>query len=212
MQKNNPAIENLLLNPLMDRFGALFIAAVHVEVLLNHKGRFSFVYLLFLITHLTVIATFLTRRPAQRIETNPWIWALTWARVYWPVIFLFMAGPSGISIVDYRITNMIAGAILILTIYSRWCLGRSVGAFPANRSIVTHGAYGFVRHPIQSLGMLMFINYFLAYTSWRTGIGTVIGVVILTSKSFAEERFLSKDEEYRTYQQNVRWKFIPFVV
>jgi protein-S-isoprenylcysteine O-methyltransferase Ste14 len=80
---------------------------------------------------------------------------------------------------------------------------------PANRGIVTRGAYRFVRHPIYSglfVAMLAFVlrNYSTATLFMA---GTIVALFML--KSIVEERFLSGDPEYGAYMQRVRRRWIP---
>jgi protein-S-isoprenylcysteine O-methyltransferase Ste14 len=213
MEKNkSDLISSWLLNPWLDRLSALFIASLSALLIYHHDYQMSLIYILFLVSQLQIILIFLFRRPAKRIETNPWVLAISLLRLFWPFILFSMGDPAAPRLIDIRITDAIACLLFGLIIYSRQSLGRSLGCFPADRKIVVNGAYAFVRHPIQGLEILFFFNFLLSCFTWKIGAMTLIGAGIYFLKSRAEEHFLCRDEEYRKYKEHVRWRFFPFVV
>jgi protein-S-isoprenylcysteine O-methyltransferase Ste14 len=87
-------------------------------------------------------------------------------------------------------------------------LGRSFGIVPADRGLVRHGPYRFVRHPIYAFEALFFFGYLLAVPTPRSFIVIVAWTVLQVGRIVREERILSGYHEYR---QQVRWRLIPFV-
>ena len=94
-------------------------------------------------------------------------------------------------------------------VYARLSLGRNIGLVPAQRRLVTHGAYAWVRHPIYAG---IFVAYAGALLSAWAPVNLLIaatGCWLFMYKSVIEEQFLSADPEYREYLQKVRWRWIP---
>jgi protein-S-isoprenylcysteine O-methyltransferase Ste14 len=80
-----------------------------------------------------------------------------------------------------------------------------------NRGIVGSGPYRFVRHPAYTAKLLIWIlqGVFLA----QFGIFILLGFIIVYGlRAWTEERHLSRDPDYLTYKQAVRWWFIPGLV
>jgi hypothetical protein len=87
-------------------------------------------------------------------------------------------------------------------------LGRSLGIAPADRGLVRHGPYRFIRHPIYAFEALFFLGMVVADPSVHNlavmGAWSTLQVI----RIFREERILGGYDEYR---QQVRWRIIPFV-
>ena len=88
-------------------------------------------------------------------------------------------------------------------------LGPSFGFRPALRGLATHGAYGFVRHP-------MYLAYFIGdigYELYEWNPGTLLivaaGWASLIYRINAEERILSQGEGWTTYASTVRYRLFP---
>jgi protein-S-isoprenylcysteine O-methyltransferase Ste14 len=98
---------------------------------------------------------------------------------------------------------------VLVVIAGKVSLGRSFGLIPANRGIVCTGMYRMVRHPIY-LGYLITHVAFLAAnpTPWNFGV-LVAADLALLARAVCEERTLSRDEAYRSYQTRVRWRVVP---
>jgi len=99
-----------------------------------------------------------------RVTTNPRYWVLAFVAPSWLLGGIAMLG-------------------LAVTIYARISLGRNIGLIPAQRRLVTGGAYGPVRHPIYTG---VFLNYlaslFAAYSDFKVvivGLGVTRSAVIL---------------------------------
>jgi protein-S-isoprenylcysteine O-methyltransferase Ste14 len=87
-------------------------------------------------------------------------------------------------------------------------LGRSFGVVPADRGLVRHGPYRFIRHPIYAFETLFFIGYLAAVPTPRTFIVIAVWAVLQVVRIIREERIIGGYDEYR---QGVRWRLIPFV-
>lgn len=91
-------------------------------------------------------------------------------------------------------------------------LGRSFGLLPAQRGLVTVGPYRIVRHPIYCGYLVGHIGFLAANFSWRNAIVLVLLYVAQVVRILREEAMLAaSDANYRSYQQQVRWRILPFV-
>ena len=89
---------------------------------------------------------------------------------------------------------------LLIVIAGKVSLGRSFGLIPANRGIVSTGLYRLVRHPIY-LGTSSRTSRSSAPTRHRgTSRCFVIADIALLARAVCEERTLSRDAAYRSYQ------------
>lgn len=108
----------------------------------------------------------------------------------------------------------IVGACLQLVgiswqIYAKLTLRFSFGILPANRGIVSHGAYRFVRHPIY-LGYLIADIGFLLTNFGLQNLLVYTGLYALQAgRIHREEALLSDDPEYRQYREKVRFRAVP---
>ncbi|MBP0634424.1 isoprenylcysteine carboxylmethyltransferase family protein [Cupriavidus sp. AcVe19-6a] len=108
----------------------------------------------------------------------------------------------------------IVGACLQLVgitwqIYAKLTLRFSFGILPANRGIVSHGAYRFVRHPIY-LGYLIADVGFLLTNFGLQNLLVYTGLYALQAVRInREEALLSDDPEYREYREKVRFRAVP---
>lgn len=94
---------------------------------------------------------------------------------------------------------------------SKFFLGRSFGLLPAQRGLVMAGPYRLVRHPIY-LGYLIGNTGFLLanFSWWNLGVFAVL-YVAQVYRIAREEAVLAASDDYRAYQQRVRWRLLPFV-
>src|SRR5205814_3458055 len=137
-----------------------------------------------------------------------WFWLLAFVATYGVMSFTAFT-PNGIPIVPVAIPNALAVVSAIIFIYARLSLGRSIGFVPANRGIVTRGAYKFVRHPVYTGAFIAMLSLVLrSYSRLNLLLATII-VILFMVKSIVEEHFLKDDAAYAAYLQHVRWRWIP---
>lgn len=79
-----------------------------------------------------------------------------------------------------------------------------------NRGIVARGPYAFVRHPAYAAKLALWIVSALALGTMHVVLVAVLCVIYFL-RAWTEERHLSADEEYRSYCERVRCRFIPGV-
>lgn len=155
-----------------------------------------------------LIITMAFRRTPVRVTPNPWFWLLAFVATYG--IFAYTAlAQNGVRLVPSVVTNILAIVSLAVLVYARLSLGRSIGFVPANRGIVTSGAYQFVRHPIYTGIFIAILAFVLrSYALLNLSMALVFVIVIMV-KSIIEERFLHDDPKYAAYLRRVRWRWVP---
>jgi protein-S-isoprenylcysteine O-methyltransferase Ste14 len=158
-----------------------------------------------------LLATMIFRRAPKRLTPNPWFWVLAFFATYWPMLTLGIMQP-GRPLVAASINDAIAVSGLLVIVWARLSLGRNIGFVPAQREIVTSGAYRYLRHPIYFGLFITFAGIALRAYSPRNVALLIAHVVLLMIKSVVEERFLSADPQYAAYLQTVRKRWIPFVL
>ena len=87
-------------------------------------------------------------------------------------------------------------------------LGRSLGIAPADRGLVQHGPYRFIRHPLYAFEGLFFLGWLINVHTLSAAIIIAVWAALQVARIVREERILGGYEEYR---QQVRWRLIPFI-
>jgi len=87
--------------------------------------------------------------------------------------------------------------------------GRNIGFIPAQRKVVTKGAYGLVRHPIYTGTFVSLVAFVLRSYSVLDLTMAVVLIALLMVRGIVEERFLREDAGYAAYLQEVRWRWFP---
>lgn len=206
-------IAAFLANPVVDKTIAIiaclpFIYLLYLRLL---SGTLDVVRTNLAIQNLIIVVTMLARRRPVRVTTNPWFWLLAFVATYWMMLTAVVITP-GTIIVPVWFSFGLSYLGLVITVYARVSLGRNIGFVPAQRQLVTTGAYGLVRHPIYTG---MFLNYLAMALLAYSPVNAVIigmGVLWLVIKSLIEERFLSAVPEYVAYMHRVRRRWLPWLV
>ncbi|WP_213957192.1 isoprenylcysteine carboxylmethyltransferase family protein [Variovorax sp. dw_954] len=101
---------------------------------------------------------------------------------------------------------------ILIQIWAKVCLGRSFGLLPANRGIVTHGAYRIVRHPIYLGYLISHIGFLVASYSFAN-LALYVGLYVFQGiRIWQEENLLCKDSTYAAYKKRTRYRLIPLVI
>jgi protein-S-isoprenylcysteine O-methyltransferase Ste14 len=159
-----------------------------------------------------LILTMVIRRPPKRVTPNPWYWLLAFFATYWLLFIIFFL-QQGSALVANWITDSLAILGFLVMLWARLSLGRNIGFVPAQRELVSTGAYAFMRHPVYT-GLLITSGAFVlrAYSPLNAlllGLGAFWFIPI---KSLVEEDFLRQDPQYADYMKRVRARWIPFVI
>jgi protein-S-isoprenylcysteine O-methyltransferase Ste14 len=160
----------------------------------------------------SMIITMMIRRPPKRVTPNPWYWLLAFVATYWLVFMIFFL-QKGSPLVSNWVTNSLAILGSLVMLWARLSLGRIIGFVPAQRGLVSTGAYAYMRHPVYTGILLSYIALALRAFSPLNAVLIGLGVLwFIPIKSLVEEDFLRHDPEYVAYMQRVRTRWIPFVI
>jgi len=176
------------------RFGADFLAT----------GRVT--GLLLLVSEMLVVVLTVMRRSAAAVDRSVRARLLTVLSMLGPPLLQ----PAQVSAILPQSVTVAASIVgLAVVIAGKMTLGRSFGLMPANRGVVSSGIYRVVRHPIY-LGYLITHVAFLLATPSAWNIAALFAAdVALLLRAVCEEQTLSRDSQYRAYQQLVRWRVCP---
>lgn len=206
------ALVAALSTPKMDRIIA-FIAIVPFAYSLAHEIRvfgFNFAWIVANTNFLILIVTMLLRHPPERVTPNPLYWLLAFVASYW----FFLVGSfttQGTECAPHGVIVAVSVASFGISLWARLSLGRSIGLVPAQRKLIMHGAYRFMRHPMYTA---IFLSYLALGLQNFSAVNVLIfgtGAGLFVIKSVVEENFLRQDPEYDRYMARVRWRWIPFV-
>ncbi len=187
---------------------ALFVAAFFVYRGVYHlivdPARLNLL-LLTISETLTFVWLLLARRPLVR-DWNPFT-------VFIALTAGFGSGAislePGVAIIPLYVAAPLQFLALWVVIWGKMSLGRSFAILPANRGVVTDGAYRFVRHPIYAGYLMGHILYLLS--SFSIYNFTVYAIITLfqVHRILREEAILARTEEYREYLGRVRYRLFP---
>ena len=157
---------------------------------------------------LVIILLMVLRTAPVRVTPNPWFWLLAFVTTYATLGFSAFAG-QGVSLISPILGNGLAVVSMIILLYALLSLGRNIGFIPAQRKVVTRGAYGFVRHPIYTGTFVSLLAFVLrSYSALNLTVAVVL-IALLMIRGVVEERFLQDDAGYAAYLQEVRWRWFP---
>ena len=205
-------IVQVLHTPWLDKTIAIIAIAPFAFVLYENLSAESIdVPELVLMIHVaTVIVTMLLRTPPVRVTSNPLLWLLAFCATYWGFVTVPLY-ESGRELASTAVIYAIDIVSLVILFWARLSLGRSIGFVPAERTLVTTGAYAFARHPIYSGFFLSILALELSSFTWRNLVLDLFWVLLFVVKSLVEERFLSANPRYVEYMKQVRWRWFPGV-
>lgn len=151
--------------------------------------------------YLTVAFLMLARRPAQRHGTW-WEQALGWGAAILPMVG-FRPASGGWPLPS----AILQGLGMLGMLVGIWSLGRAFGIAPADRGLVTRGAYRVVRHPMYATELIFNGGFILANPSWRNVLVALLVLVTIVWRIHREERLI---RGYTAYAEQVRWRLIPW--
>lgn len=157
---------------------------------------------------LVIIVIMVLRTAPVRVTPNPWYWLLAFVTTYATLGFSAYAEP-GVTLISPLLGNSIAMVSAVVIVYSLLSLGRNIGFVPAQRRVVTRGAYSFVRHPIYTATFISLCAFVLrAFSPLNLLVGVAL-IGLLMFRGVVEERFLREDPAYAAYLAEVRWRWLP---
>jgi len=204
------SLVDLLTIPWVDKSIAI-VATIPFVIELYHRwvvGHVNFPRAVLGIQLLVIIVVMVLRTAPVRVTLNPWYWLLALVTTYATLGFSAYA-EQGVTLISPLLRNSFAIASAVIIVYSLLSLGRNIGFIPAQRRLVTGGAYRFVRHPIYTG---TFISLFAFVLRAFSPLNLFIGVALIASlmlRGVVEERFLREDPAYAAYLAEVRWRWLP---
>jgi protein-S-isoprenylcysteine O-methyltransferase Ste14 len=212
LRPSRGAITRFLTNPLVDKGFAVAAIVPWIYPIAHHFSRFGVNVpdVVYVVQTALLAGTMIFRNTPVRVTANPIFWGLAFVATYWGFI--------GISLEDQgaRIAPVwLLDGLTILTLagifWARISLGRNIGFVPAQREIVTHGMYKYIRHPIYAVVFVSIVGAMLERWSLRNVLVLGGGILLFGVKSFVEEGLLKQDPGYAAYMKKVRFRFIPGV-
>ncbi len=97
----------------------------------------------------------------------------------------------------------------IIAISSLFYLGKSFTVLPAQRDVVIHGPYRFLRHPAYAGEIIMILSCCFAQVWWGSLCALALVVITIAGRIISEEQYLSRDQNYISYKEQVRWRLVP---
>lgn len=186
---------------------ALFsLMAMRIGADFLETGRFT--GLLLLASETLVVVFTVIRRSAAAVDRSLRARILTTMSMMGPPL----VRPAVVAaLLPGFVTVAMSACGLLIVIGGKLSLGRSFGLMPANRGIVSTGLYRIVRHPIYMGYLLSHVAFVAANpTLWNVAL-LVTADIALLARAVCEEATLARDQDYRTYQQLVRWRVLPGV-
>jgi protein-S-isoprenylcysteine O-methyltransferase Ste14 len=162
-----------------------------------------------LLINSVAMVLFVTRRDASRVG-NFWEGVLAVSGTF--IVSLLLVISNGEETTLGRDAAIVPTTIQCVGIagwaVSLVALGRSLGIAPADRGLVRHGPYRFVRHPVYAFEALFFLGWLINVQTLSAALIIGVWAVLQIGRIVREERILGGYDEYR---QQVRWRIIPFV-
>ncbi len=163
--------------------------------------------LLVVATLLTVGLSLFSRIPEKR-DMRPLSFVMSIGGSFY---YLGIELDPGVRLVPETVGATLEVAGILFQLFAKLSLRGSFGILPANRGVVSRGAYRLVRHPIYLSYLVADLGFLLANFGWRNALVYGGLYALQTGRIFREEQVLGQDPAYRTYQANVRYRIIPGV-
>jgi len=164
--------------------------------------------ILLVITECMTLGYSLFSRVPVRRDWTPLAFVCSIGATYY---FLAVQLAPGIKLVPEAVGATVQTIGILWQLFAKASLRRSFGILPANRGIVSSGAYRFVRHPIYLGYLIGDIAFLLVNFGLQNLIVYVIEISLQYLRIVREEKLLNTDENYRTYRSKVRFRVIPGV-
>jgi protein-S-isoprenylcysteine O-methyltransferase Ste14 len=190
---------------------ALWLASEAVRLAIFGEGIFSDATALLTVLALGAGAYFVLRRPKPVSQDISFCTvAIVVAATVWPVILHFQAGMDA---APSRIIQWIQAAALLVTLMAFLYLGRNFSLVPQYRSIVRHGPYALVRHPLYAAYLIFDATLVVMAGTPVALLLWLIEAGLLLLRARQEENLLARsDDAYGAYLRAVRYRFLPFVI
>lgn len=192
------AFTNMLLGTLF-----LFFAIANAKSFLENPRLSVF---LIVVTE-TIVAVFLIIRRDPDETGHTWqAWITTTCGTLAPFLLRPIEATE-----DLLLGEILQITAFILQIAALLYLNRSFGLLPAHRGVKSGGLYGWVRHPLYTAYVIMFLGYWINNQSLNNAAVIVAGAAFLVMRIHYEEALLFKYADYTRYAKRIRWRLIPSI-
>jgi protein-S-isoprenylcysteine O-methyltransferase Ste14 len=107
---------------------------------------------------------------------------------------------------------MIIGFYFMFLVFKENRFTSAIIQVQSEQKVISTGAYSFVRHPMYSAGLLLFIFTPPALGSLLGLICSVLLIIFLILRTLDEEKVLIRDlKGYKEYCEKVRFRFVPYL-
>lgn len=139
--------------------------------------------------------------------------------VHWLAIYTFSVRDESLSLIVNELAIAIGISLVVAAILVSQIAIRTLGKFfdrlaiKSDHRLVTEGVYGFVRHPIYTSYILLFVGFCMLLQSlWGFGLLLAVCVVWFGNRIGIEERMLQErfGEEYQSYCQQTK-RLFPYL-
>ncbi len=162
-----------------------------------------------LLINTVALVLFVTRRDASRVG-NIWEGLIAVSGTFVVSLLLIVSNDEGTTLGTDAplLPTIIQCAGIAGWAVSLVALGRSLGIAPADRGLVRHGPYRFIRHPIYAFEALFFAGWLINVHTPSAALVVVVWAALQIARIVREERILGGYDDYR---QAVRWRILPGV-
>lgn len=162
-----------------------------------------------LLINAVALVLFVTRRDASRVG-NIWEGVIAVSGTFVISLLLIVSNDEGTTMGSDAppLPTIIQCVGIVGWAVSLAALGRSLGIAPADRGLVRHGPYRFIRHPIYAFEAIFFIGWLVNVHTASAALVVAVWAALQVARIMREERILGGYEDYR---HAVRWRVLPFV-
>ena len=155
----------------------------------------------------TIVSIFLIIRRDPDETEHTW---QTWITTSCGTLAPFLLRPIEAT-EDLPLGEIFQITAFIMQIAALVYLNRSFGLLPAHRGVKSGGLYGWVRHPLYTAYVIMFLGYWINNQSLNNAAVIVVGAAFLVMRIHYEEALLFKYADYTRYAKRIRWRLIPSI-
>ncbi|MCP4154929.1 MAG: isoprenylcysteine carboxylmethyltransferase family protein [bacterium] len=173
------------------------------------EGRLDYIEISFALQNIIMMTFILIRKRHSGLDPKIFNQMVAAAAFFSGAAFIGQpVTGSGAALVVSRGVIFVSNVLGVVTLLN---LGRSFGILIAFREIKTGGLYSIVRHPMYGTDILLRIGFIISHFNLFTVMALILSTGCYVYRAVLEERYLSRQEEYREYKKRVRYRFLPYI-